>query len=61
VYDYLKAFVDGKPLSGEQVYDLEDNGVAYSTSGGYIDDITKQLQQYQQQIIAGEIKVPSTP
>jgi basic membrane protein A len=61
VYDYLKAFVDGKPLSGEQVYDLEDNGVAYSTSGGYIDDITKDLQQYQQQIIDGEIKVPSTP
>jgi basic membrane protein A and related proteins len=61
VYDYLKAFVDGKPLTGQQVYDLEDSGVAYSTSGGYIDDITQQLDQYKQQIIDGEIKVPSTP
>jgi basic membrane protein A and related proteins len=61
VYDYLKAFVDGKPLTGQQVYDLEDDGVAYSTSGGFIDDITDQLEQYKQQIIDGEIKVPSTP
>jgi basic membrane protein A len=61
VFDFLRSFVEGKPLTGEQVYDLEDNGVAYSTSGGFIDDITDQLEEYKQQIIAGEIQVPATP
>ncbi|HEX2177755.1 MAG TPA: BMP family ABC transporter substrate-binding protein [Nocardioidaceae bacterium] len=61
VFDYLEAFVNGQPLTGEQVYNLEDNGVAYSTSGGFIDDITDQLDEYKQQIMAGDIKVPSTP
>ena len=61
VYDYIKAYVDGKPLSGEQIYDLEANGVDYSTSGGYVDDISGRLDDYKQQIISGEIKVPSTP
>jgi basic membrane protein A and related proteins len=61
VYDYIKAYVDGKPLTGEQIYDLEANGVDYSTSGGYVDDISGQLDDYKQQIISGEIKVPSTP
>ncbi|HWM00202.1 MAG TPA: BMP family ABC transporter substrate-binding protein [Nocardioidaceae bacterium] len=61
VYDYIKAYVDGKPLTGEQIYDLEANGVDYSTSGGFVDDISGQLDDYKQQIISGEIKVPSTP
>jgi basic membrane protein A len=61
VYDYLKAAVDGNPPSGEQIYDLEANGVDYSTSGGFVEDISQQLEDYKQQIIAGEIKVPATP
>ena len=61
VYDYIKAYVDGKPLTGEQIYDLEANGVDYSTSGGFVDDISGQIDDYKQQIISGEIKVPSTP
>jgi basic membrane protein A and related proteins len=61
VYDYLKAYVDGKPLSGPQIYDLKAGGVDYSTSGGFIDDIVPRLEDYKQQIIDGKIKVPATP
>ncbi|MDQ4086326.1 MAG: BMP family ABC transporter substrate-binding protein [Actinomycetota bacterium] len=61
VYDFLKAYVDGKPLSGSQIYDLEADGVDYSTSGGFVKDIVPQLEDYKQQIIEGKIKVPATP
>jgi basic membrane protein A and related proteins len=61
VFDYLQAFVEGQPPSGEQIYDLEANGVDYSTSGGFVDDVTGRLEEYKQQIISGEIKVPTTP
>ena len=61
VYDFLQSYVDGKTLTGPQVYDLEANGVDYSTSGGYVKDIAPQLEKYRQQIVDGEIKVPSKP
>jgi len=34
--------------------------VGYSTSGGQVDDITEELDQYKQQIIDGEIEVPTS-
>ena len=61
VYDFLKSYVDKKPLTGPQTYDLEANGVGYSTSGGFIDDIVPELEKYKKQIISGQIEVPSTP
>ncbi|MDQ4008463.1 MAG: BMP family ABC transporter substrate-binding protein [Actinomycetota bacterium] len=61
VYDFLKSYVDGKTVTGSQIYDLEANGVGYSTSGGFIDDIVPQLEKYKKQIISGQIEVPSTP
>jgi basic membrane protein A and related proteins len=61
VYDFLKSYVDGKTVTGSQIYDLEANGVGYSTSGGFIDDIVPQLERYKKQIISGQIEVPSTP
>lgn len=60
VFDYIESFVEGDPLSGEVVFGLAEGGVDYSTSGGHIDDITDQLEEYKQQIIDGEITVPST-
>jgi basic membrane protein A and related proteins len=61
VYDFLKSYVDGKALTGPQVYDLEANGVGYSTSGGYVKDIAPELEKYRQKIVSGEIKVPTKP
>ena len=61
VYNFLSEVVDGEDPTGVTTYDLAVDGVGYSTSGGKIDDITDQLEEYKQQIIDGEIEVPTTP
>ena len=58
VYDNIEAFVDGSFETGPQTFDLASGGIAYATSGGFIDDITDQLDELQQQIVDGEIEVP---
>lgn len=52
--------VDEEFSAGTKVFDLSVDGVGYSTSGGFIDDITDELDDYKQQIIDGDIVVPST-
>ena len=59
VYDFIKSFVDGSPLTGTQIFDLKAGGVDYSTTGGQVDDIKSKLDEYKQQIIDGTITVPS--
>ena len=61
VYNYLKEVNGGTFPSGVTTYDLKVDGVGYSTSGGFIDDITDQLDDYKQQIIDGDITVPDKP
>jgi basic membrane protein A len=61
VHEYLKGVVDGDVPTGVTRYDLEADGVGYSTSGGEMDDIAEELDGYKQQIIDGEIEVPTTP
>ena len=61
VFDFLEGVVNGEAPTGVTTYDLSVDGVGYSTSGGFIDDITDQLDEYKQQIIDGEIEVPTTP
>lgn len=60
VYEYIKSFVDEEPLTGEVVFDLEAGGVDYSKTGGQVDDIADQIDEYKEKIISGEIEVPST-
>ncbi len=45
------------------VHDLRPrrDGVGYSTSGGFVDDIADQLDAFKEQIISGEIVVPTAP
>ena len=59
VFDYIKSFVDGETQSGPVVFDLEAGGVDYSKTGGQVDDIADQLDEYKEKIISGEITVPS--
>jgi basic membrane protein A len=59
VYDFISSVVDGNFTAGPITYDLEKDGVGYSTSGGKIDDITSKLDDYKQQIIDGSITVPT--
>jgi basic membrane protein A len=61
VYDFLKSASEGNDITGNKVYDLKANGVDYATTGGHVDDIKAQLDDYKQKIISGEITVPTKP
>jgi basic membrane protein A len=61
VFEYTEAFQGGDAPSGFVTYDLKSGGVDYSTSGGFVDDITDQIDEYKEKIISGEIKVPDAP
>lgn len=61
VYSAISSYIDGKPLSGPHVYNLAVNGVGYSTSGGFVDDIKDQLDALRTQIVNGELVVPTVP
>lgn len=61
VFETVKAEVEGRFEPGFQVFDLSVDGVGYSTSGGFVDDITDQLENFKQQIVNGDIVVPTTP
>ena len=60
VYNTIEAVVNGDFQGGATVFDLSVNGVGYSISGGFLDDIIPQLEDYKQQIIRGDIVVPET-
>lgn len=53
-------FDSGKKEGGVTSFDLEAGGVDYSKSGGYVDDIADDLDKLKDEIIAGDIEVPST-
>ncbi|HEX7189007.1 MAG TPA: BMP family ABC transporter substrate-binding protein [Actinomycetes bacterium] len=59
VFEFLNSVVDGTVKPGPVIFDLEADGVGYATSGGQVDDIQDQLEDYKQQIIDGEITVPT--
>jgi len=59
-FDMVRSVADGEPLTSYQAYDLAADGVGYSTSGGFIDDIAEELEGYAEQIKSGEITVPDT-
>jgi basic membrane protein A len=60
VFDFIKSVQEDKFQAGNQVYDLEAGGIGYSTSGGQVDDIKPQLEEFKMKITSGEIQVPAT-
>jgi basic membrane protein A len=62
VQAYIDSFVDGSVKGGSDVVnDLSTDGVGLATSGGFIDDIKSDIDEYKQKIVDGEIKVPTEP
>ncbi len=61
VFEILKAQADGNFAAGPNVYDLSVDGVGYSTSGGFVDDIVDQLEAAKASIVAGDVVVPTDP
>jgi basic membrane protein A len=67
VYDAIRQTAEGSFQSGTQVFGLAENGVGYAVNQ-YNDnprllsqEIQSRLDELQQQIIGGEIQVPSEP
>ena len=46
---------------GTYVFGIGEGGVGYSTSGGFVDAIKPQIDDFAARIAAGEILVPTTP
>ena len=61
VFDFIKSVSDNSFKAGNKIFDLKAGGVDYSTTGGKIDDIKAQLDDYKAKIIAGTITVPAKP
>jgi len=61
VFEVLQAQQAGTFEAGNTVYDLSVDGVGYSTSGGFVDDIVPQLEEFKAQIVSGDIVVPTDP
>ncbi|MEZ5138385.1 MAG: BMP family ABC transporter substrate-binding protein [Acidimicrobiales bacterium] len=60
VYDTIKALVGDEFEAGVTTFDLSNGGIDYSTAGGQIPD-TAKIDDLKQQIIDGDIEVPTTP
>ncbi|MFV2196089.1 BMP family lipoprotein [Nocardiopsis sp. LOL_012] len=62
VFELIQAAVDGGAEGGVQRFDLASGGVDYTqTNSELIDPLTAQLDEIKQQIIDGEIEVPTEP
>jgi basic membrane protein A len=61
VFDYVKANADEDVTPGFKAYDLKIDGVGYSKSGGFVDDVSDKIDEASDQIKSGEIVVPTDP
>ena len=57
VFEVIKSHIDGTFTAGPTTYDLAVDGVGYSTTGGFVDDIADQLEDFKAKIVTGEIVV----
>ena len=57
VYEAIKSHIDGTFAPGPITYDLSVDGVGYSTTGGFVDDVVDQIEDFKAQIVSGEIVV----
>lgn len=61
VFKYVQGFADKQVKPGFVTFDLKSNGVGYSTSGGFVDDIKPKLDAAAEKIKSGQITVPTDP
>ena len=61
VFNTIQAVQAGTFSAGPQVFDLSVDGVGYSTSGGFVDDIVPQLENWKGRIVSGEVSVSRNP
>ena len=59
--DMITSVDDGKPLTELPGLRPRQGRRRLRTSGGFVDDIQAEIDGYADQIMNGEIKVPTTP
>lgn len=59
VFDTINTVVTGNEQSGVVLLDLGADGVGYSTSGGFVDDISDQLDELRTRIVTGDLVIPT--
>lgn len=61
VYAALATFVRDAFRAGVQYYDLANDGVELSYSGGYLDTLRSELEGLRRAVVDGEVDVPCRP
>ncbi|MEU7643548.1 BMP family lipoprotein [Streptomyces huasconensis] len=64
VYDLAKSVVEGKPMKGEQRYDLGSGRVGFSDSNPKytaMKDVVAAVEKAKKDIVSGEVKVKTVP
>ncbi|MFC4053960.1 BMP family protein [Actinomadura syzygii] len=59
VYDFVEGVAKGTFQAGTKQYDLKNEGVGYSTTGGNVDDIKAKLEELKADVVSGKITVPT--
>lgn len=57
-FDFIRDVEAGRVQSGDRTYGIKEHGVGFATSGGQIKDISADLDDFAQQIAAGDLKIP---
>ncbi len=62
VYTAIDDLLDDELEGGTPLeFNLENDGIGFATDGGQLDEVEDQLNDLRQQIIDGEIEVPTAP
>jgi basic membrane protein A len=59
VFATINSVISGRHQSDVVLLDLGADGVGYSTSGGFVDDISDQLDELRSRIIGGDLVIPT--
>jgi len=58
---FVKRALAGKKTAGVKTWGYKQGGVGYTTTGGYLKDVTSVINTYAKKISSGAVKVPTDP
>ena len=58
---FVKRALAGKKTAGVKTWGYKQGGVGYTTTGGYLKDVTSVINTYAKKISTGAVKVPTDP
>ena len=60
-FTFVRAVADGTFLPGHLDYGIAEGGVGYARSGGHLDAVAPQIDEWAARIASGEVVVPEVP